>query len=159
EIFTSKSTIVDDVLAPLYGVAAPPPGQWLKVTTPKQDRAGFLTSGAFLARASHAVTTSPTRRGTFIKERVLCEPVPPPAAGVNITLQDPKPGEAPKTMKQIMEAHLKEERCKNCHSQFDPYGFAFEHFDAIGRYRTVDAGQKVDSSGTIVGFGSFTDAR
>src|SRR5262249_4903684 len=65
----------------------------------------------------------------------------------------------PKTMKQIMTAHLKEARCKNCHSLFDPYGFGFEHFDAIGRYRKTDAGEPVDSSGEIVGFGKFTNAR
>jgi len=31
----------------------------------------------------------------------------------------------------------------------DPLGFALENFDAIGRYRTVDEGLPIDSSGVM----------
>jgi hypothetical protein len=160
ELFTADYTFVNDALAKIYGVSAPPAGAWKKVSWPaEQARAGFLASGAFLARASHAVTTSPTRRGVFIKDRVLCETVPPPDPDVNPSLPQPKPGEPPKTTKELVQAHQKEQRCKDCHAKFDPFGFAYEHFDAIGRYRTTDAGEPVDSTGEIEGFGKFASPR
>jgi hypothetical protein len=31
----------------------------------------------------------------------------------------------------------------------DPIGFAFEHYDAVGRYRSLDNGEPVDSSGKV----------
>jgi hypothetical protein len=161
EIFTADYTYVNATLAPTYGFNAVFDGdEWKKVFWPEEEqRAGYLSMGAFLARASHSVTTSPTRRGVFIKDRVLCEPVPPPDPDVNPVLPQPEPGEDPKTSKELAEAHLNEQRCKDCHSLFDPFGFGFEHFDAIGSYRVLDAGQLVDSTGEIDGFGAFGSPR
>lgn len=160
EIYTADYTFVNASLAPIYGFAAPLGSEWKKaVWKPEEERAGFLSMGAYLARASHSVTTSPTRRGTFIKDRVLCEAVPPPDPDVNPLLPQPEPGDPPKTTKELVEAHMKEDRCRACHAQFDPFGFALEHFDAIGGYRTEDAGYPVDSTGHIDGFGDFASPR
>jgi hypothetical protein len=160
EMFTADYTFVNAPLAPIYGFAAPLGTEWKKaVWKPEEERAGFLSMGAFLVRASHAVTTSPTRRGVFIKDRVLCENVPPPDPDVNPVLPQPEPGDPPKTTKELVEAHMKEDRCRACHAQFDPYGFSLEHFDAIGAFRAEDAGYPVDSTGQIDGFGDFASPR
>ena len=37
-----------------------------------------------------------------------------------------------------------------CHNLFDPPGFAFENYDGIGAFRTTDANQPVDSTGSFV---------
>jgi hypothetical protein len=42
--------------------------------------------------------------------------------------------------------------CGGCHSLMDGIGFGFEHFDAIGAWRTSYAsGTAVDATGMIVG--------
>lgn len=153
ELYTADYNFVNADLAPIYGVSAPPAGTWEKVTLPAEHaRAGFLSSAAFMTRASHAVLTSPTKRGVFIKDRVLCEEVPPPDEGVVTVLPDPKDG---LTTKELVELHMEEESCATCHQLFDPYGFALEHFDGIGRYRTTDNGEPVDSSAEIWHDGEF----
>ncbi len=159
ELYTADYTYVNGDLAGYYGVN-PPASGWKKVTLPAdQERAGFLSSGAFLARAGHSITTSPTKRGVFIRDRVLCQVVPPPDADVNPSFKQPNPNDPPKTTKQIVEEHMKEKRCAKCHALFDPYGLALEHYDTVGRYRAIDAGKPVDSSGSIDDFGSFASAR
>ena len=147
ELYTADYAIVNEDLAPIYGVSAPAAGTWEKVTLPAEHaRAGFLSSAAFMTRASHAVLTSPTKRGVFIKDRVLCEEVPPPDPGVVTVLPDPQDG---LTTKELVELHMNEPSCASCHQLFDPYGFALEHFDGIGRYRTTDNGQPIDPSAEI----------
>jgi hypothetical protein len=68
--------------------------------------------------------------------------------GVNTTLSDLNPNQ---TRRQQLEDHRKDPKCSSCHQAFDPYGFALEHFDAMGAYRTTDNGQPVDATGTING--------
>lgn len=153
EILNADYTFVNDELAAIYGY--PPVGTngLVKVTPPAgQQRAGFLTQGSFLARASHAESTSPTRRGAFIQDSLLCSPIPPPPPGVNPTFEDDG---VPKTAKQKLEQHQTDESCASCHTLMDPIGFALEPFDAIGRYRTTDLGMPIDATGEVVGLGAF----
>jgi Protein of unknown function (DUF1592)/Protein of unknown function (DUF1588)/Protein of unknown function (DUF1595) len=160
EIYTADYTFVNADLAPIYGVDPPAAGTWEKTTLPAaQKRAGFLSSGAFLTRASHAVRTSPTRRGTFIKDRILCEEVPPPDPGVSTVLPDPGP--EPLTTKQLVELHMSDPSCATCHALFDPLGFALENFDAIGQYRTEENGLPIDPNTELWNFGDgpFSSAR
>jgi Protein of unknown function (DUF1585)/Protein of unknown function (DUF1588) len=53
------------------------------------------------------------------------------------------------TMRQQMEAHRANPACAGCHKMMDPIGFALENFDGIGKWRTKDAGQKVNASGQL----------
>ena len=48
--------------------------------------------------------------------------------------------------------------CASCHEKMDPIGFAFEHFDAIGRYRTQDNGEPIDAAGKLDTGESFKNA-
>ncbi len=125
----------------------------VKVTPPAdQQRAGFLTQGSFLARASHAESTSATRRGAFVQDSLLCSPIPPPPPGVNPDFVDDG---VPKTAKQKLEQHQTDESCASCHTLMDPIGFALEPFDAVGRHRTTDLGMPIDATGDVVGLGAF----
>lgn len=82
-------------------------------------------------------------------ERLLCSPPPPPPANLNIPPQvEQLPG---LTLRQSLEEHRKNPACSGCHSVFDPIGLGFEHFDGIGKYRTVDSGLPVDSTGELGG--------
>lgn len=157
ELFTSSEYFVDANLAPLYGVA-PPASGFQKMTIPaSQKRSGVIGNAGFLARFAHPDTTSPTRRGRFIQERLLCNEIPPPPPGQNTNIPEETPGQ-PQTMKQRLVKHKEDPKCAQCHDQMDPFGFALENFDGVGAFRTDDRGLPLDTSGTIDGIGSFTSA-
>ncbi|MFO0550826.1 MAG: DUF1592 domain-containing protein [Polyangiaceae bacterium] len=145
EIFTSKDTFVNPLLAGIYGVNAPASGGWAKVTLDdSQGRAGLLGKAGFLARFAHPKLTSPTRRGRFFREKVLCREIPPPPPGVNQSLPEPT---EPKTMRERIEAHALNDQCAGCHNLMDPIGLAYEHFDAMGLYRDKENGLDIDTAG------------
>jgi hypothetical protein len=97
-------------------------------------RAGIIGQALFLASTSKPEETSPTARGLFIREQLLCQEVPPPPPGVNTNL--PALGkDQPKTNRERLAIHQANESCKSCHSLIDPVGFGFEKFDAIGQRR------------------------
>jgi hypothetical protein len=82
---------------------------------------------------------------------ILGLPVPPPPPGVETSLDNPKPGTAPASIRERLAAHRVNPSCNGCHSAIDPLGFALENFDAIGGWRTVDeSGGPVDARGTTV---------
>ena len=139
-------TFADDALGDVYGIdAATAHG---RVDLPPNQRAGVLTQIAFLASNAKARSTSPVHRGLFVREQVLCGVLLPPPPNVDTSLPDPPPTV---TMREQLEAHRSNPACRGCHEQSDPIGFAFEHYDAVGAYRTTEAGRPVDASGYIVG--------
>ncbi|HWB82015.1 MAG TPA: DUF1592 domain-containing protein [Nannocystaceae bacterium] len=158
EVFTADYTYVNDALANLYGMT--PPGQgntYVRTDWPaNQLRSGYLSQGSFLTHQSGPLRNSPTKRGRFIQQWVLCNEIPPPPPGVDPTLPDVGPDA---TLRETLLAHMDEESCAACHGFTDPMGFAFEYYDAIGAYRTVEAnGQPLDASGSIDGFGEWSNA-
>lgn len=151
-IFSTRRTFVNDELAALYGVDAPGAGPITYVPVELPDdgaRAGILTLGAFLTMNAKETRTSPTLRGKYIRERVLCQTVPPPPMDVNTDI-DPPSGEG-ETQREILEEHRKNPACAGCHSFIDPPGLLFESFDGMGRFRELENGVPVDSSGDLDG--------
>ena len=135
EALTADYSFLTSELAEVYGVTAPR-DQFEMVKFPADTkRAGILGQGTFLASTAGPTDTSPTARGIFIRERLLCQHVPPPPPGVITTLPDPLVDQAPKGRRQLMVEHVENPTCASCHRLMDPIGFGFEHFDAIGRYR------------------------
>jgi hypothetical protein len=110
------------------------------------QRAGILTSGAFLALTGDTSESNPPRRGKAIYTKFLCGVMPPPPNNV------PKPADASTggTMRQRMEAHDLNPCAGSCHGIIEPLGFAFEEYGGIGEFRTTDNNAPVDSTGTIV---------
>lgn len=154
EIFATRRTFVNLELAALYGVeeeaAGATPITFVPVELPESSgRAGILTLGAFLAANAHPTETSPTLRGKYVRERILCELVPPPPPGV-VTEIEPS-GEMPRTLRERLEEHRTNPACAACHASIDPPGFLFEGFDSIGARRTHDHGVPVDTSGELDG--------
>ena len=135
EALTADYSFLTLELAALYGVP-PPEGQFeLAKFPPESKRAGILGQGTFLASTAGPTETSPTARGIFVRERLLCQHVPPPPPGVITTLPDPLEDAPPKGRRQLMVEHVENPTCASCHRLMDPIGFGFEHFDAIGRWR------------------------
>ena len=135
EALTADYSFLTSELAEVYGVSAPK-DQFEMVKFPAESpRAGILGQGTFLASTAGPTDTSPTARGIFIRERLLCQHVPPPPPGVITTLPDPLTTGPAKGRRQLMVEHVENPTCASCHRLMDPIGFGFEHFDAIGRYR------------------------
>ena len=146
ELLTSTSARLTPEVAALYGVAAPASTDTM-VELPG-DRAGLLTRGAFLATNAHAALTSPTLRGKFVRSRLLCQDIPPPPDGVVASLDDV---DASGTLRQQLEQHMEDAACRSCHVQMDPIGFAFEHYDTTGAWRTEDRGLPIDATTDLDG--------
>ncbi len=145
--YNGRQTYTDANLAELYQVDAPANG-FEEVTLPAEtQRAGILGQAALLAGHSQPDRTSPTRRGVFILESLLCIAPPPVPEDADTTFR-PKDG---LTTRQNLEAHREDEKCAGCHALFDPLGIALENFDPIGRYRDTENGQPIDASGEWAG--------
>jgi hypothetical protein len=157
-LFETKTTFVNVELAKLYGLAAPPGADFIKVMLPDSlPRAGILGQASFLALNAHAESTSPTRRGKFIREVLLCQEIPPPPPNVDTNLADNPAGPTPLTTRQKLEKHRAEASCATCHQLMDPVGLALENFDGIGAYRATESGLTIDASGQLDGV-TYQDA-
>ncbi len=151
-LLTSPLAFVTPALAEIYGieVASSPSGLPAAVELPSdQGRAGILTQAGFLAVQAHPDQTSPVLRGKFVRAKLLCDPPPPPPADAEI---QPPAADSAVTARERFSAHADAgASCFGCHQLMDPIGFAFEHFDAIGRYREQEGGKTIDVSGEVVG--------
>ncbi|MCA9672600.1 MAG: DUF1592 domain-containing protein, partial [Myxococcales bacterium] len=161
ELLDTRTTFVNGELAALYGIALPA-GQsgdtFVQATLPAAGgRAGLLGLAGFLALKARVTKTSPTIRGKFIRERLLCTKVPDPPANVDAQLPEVDPNAPPQTMRQRLERHRTDPACSGCHSLTDPLGLSFEHFDGIGKYRPDDQGMPLDVRGSLDGI-AYEDA-
>jgi hypothetical protein len=158
-LLTSNKTFVNAPLAKLYGVAPPAGDGFALVELPPSQRSGLLTQASVMAVLAGVEEASPILRGKFVREKFLCETIPPPPASVDITPPkcDPKV-----TKKERFARHRTDPTCASCHEMMDPTGFAFEHYDAVGAWRTVDEAFPVDAVGMLSGTddadGSFDGA-
>ena len=134
--FTADYTFANSFLTSLYGLPEPDE-PFARISFPPQyARAGVLGHGTFLAQTGKPDETSPTERGLFVREHLLCQEVPPPPPGVNASLPPLTAGAKPLTTREVLvEMHAKDPSCASCHRLIDPVGFGFEKFDTIGRYR------------------------
>jgi uncharacterized protein DUF1592/uncharacterized protein DUF1588/uncharacterized protein DUF1595/uncharacterized protein DUF1585/uncharacterized protein DUF1587 len=147
---TAPYSFMDGVVAKHYGLSVPSgDGTFVKVALDPSQRSGILTLGAFLAGFGGQTTTNPVLRGSYIRERLLCAPVPPEPPEISAS---PPPDLPPDpTTRQRFEALDSAPACTTCHQLMDPLGFGLENFDAVGNWRVKDAGAEVDASGSIVG--------
>ncbi|MDP3498980.1 MAG: DUF1588 domain-containing protein [Myxococcales bacterium] len=113
-------------------------------------RAGVMTHPAWLVAFSEMDHNNLVRRGRFLRERVLCTPVPQLPAGVVPELSK----EAGKTYRRRLEEQTADPSCAGCHSLMNSLGGAFEGYDHLGRPQTVDNGAPVDTSGVLHGLAS-----
>jgi hypothetical protein len=134
DYLTADHSFVNSDLASLYGVSAPAT-EFARVSlAEKADRRGLLGHISFMTLTSQPGETSPTLRGLFVRERLMCQKVPEPPPGVNTNLPPQAEGQLRGTRERL-QMHVSNPTCASCHRLIDGIGFGFEHFDAIGRYR------------------------
>lgn len=155
KVFDTRTTFVNKELAQLYGLQLerePVAGEFIRAEHPESSlRRGILSHASVLTVNAHPVSTSTTHRGKFVRESVLCQTIPAPPNNINTDLPAPEPESGILTLRQRMESYAENPQCAGCHRLLDPIGFAFENFDAVGRYRTEDNAQPVDPSGSLDG--------
>jgi len=122
---------------------------------PDDHRGGLLTQAAILSLTSDGTRHRPVHRGVWISKSIFGKTPPPPPA--NVDPIEPNPVDQPKaTIRMKLTAHQHDAQCAACHRKIDPLGLAFDHYDAIGRWRTEElvAGgtgdhPPVDASGVL----------
>ncbi len=147
DLTEATSTFVSGPSAFLFGLdRAPVDG---KTTPDAAQRLGIFSQPAVIASHSGPTSTRLVKRGVFFTRKVMCLPLGMPPPDVNTTI----PVEVTGTERQRIESVTTPARCAGCHAFINPFGFMQESYDAMGRYRTTDAGQPVDTSVSV----SFLD--
>jgi hypothetical protein len=109
---------------------------------PAGQRGGLLTLAGFLANTGAADGSVPPRRGKVVYTRLLCTELPPPPNEV----PEVTPAMPGLTTRARFELHDQNPCAAGCHSILDGIGFAFEHYDGIGAYRSTEEGTPVSSA-------------
>jgi hypothetical protein len=157
ELLDADHTFLNESLAKFYGIDSVQGNQWQRVDGVRDHgRGGVLGMASFLASQSGASRTSPILRGNWVYETLLGERLPRPPAGVP-RIPDQVPGGL--TERQVFEHHTSDPACAKCHAKIDPYGFALEQYDAIGRVRseTVNTRTNLVSGTQIEGIDGLRD--
>lgn len=145
-LFTSRQLPVTRSLGPLYGVPVRQPEGWANMElSAKHGRAGLLSHASLAMLFSHAGRSSPTLRGVFLREALLCQEIPEAPADVDFALFVQDEESVHKTARDRLAVHATEASCRKCHKLTDPIGLGLEVFDGIGKYRTTENGAPIDT--------------
>jgi mono/diheme cytochrome c family protein len=145
----SDYAIVNERLAAHYRIPSVYGPHFRKVPIELQaNRGGLLTGAAVLAMNSDGKDSHPLKRGVWVLERIIHDPPPPPPPNVpEVDLTDPKILQM--TLKERIADHRNKPACRSCHSRIDPWGIAFENYDALGAYRTRIKNEPVDATAEL----------
>lgn len=147
ELLTTTDLSLPPELTELYGDLGP--------------RSGILTHPGLLAQFAHD-HSSPVLRGVFVREHLLCAAIPPPPPDVELEVPEATDTNTTRERYELIEEQA---ACAGCHQLIHSFGFAFEEYDALGRYRTQEDGFPIDASGSFFGFndpsltGEFTGVK
>jgi hypothetical protein len=138
-LLDARHTFLNEALARHYGIPGVTGDAWQRVDgIDRYGRGGILGFATTLAKQSGASRTSPILRGNWLSEVLLGDKLPRPPRNVPQLPEDEAASE--RTQRELVERHSSDPNCMGCHRRIDPYGFALEAFDAIGRHRTTDLG-------------------
>ncbi|MGH8259650.1 MAG: DUF1588 domain-containing protein, partial [Steroidobacteraceae bacterium] len=153
DLLTANWTYLNQDLALLYGINDVRGTRFRRVVLTNPVRFGLLGKGAFLMGTSYPTRTAPVLRGKWILDNVLDSPPDPPPPGVKMNLQSQEVGSKALTLREEMVIHRRNPSCFACHGVLDPLGLAFQNFDAVGRWQTMDryTHQPIDATATLPG--------
>jgi Protein of unknown function (DUF1592)/Protein of unknown function (DUF1588)/Protein of unknown function (DUF1595)/Protein of unknown function (DUF1585) len=146
DLFTGDTYFLNDVLRNFYGVQGAG-ADFTKTAMPNEARRGLLTHPAMMALLARPKESNPISRGLYLLRAVLCVNIAPPPKG--LVIPDLPPVSEGVSTRERITMHTADPVCASCHDVIDPAGFVFESFDEVGRYRTLDHGTQVDTSGTL----------
>jgi hypothetical protein len=153
DLFSGDKYYLNDLLRTFYGASGTGTA-FTAVSMSGQSRRGILTHPAMMAVMARPDQSYPIGRGLFLLRNVLCKLVDPPPA--NVTIPPFPPVKAGVSTRESLEMITGPLLCQNCHAMINGAGFAFESFDEVGRFRTMDQGKPVNTSGSL-GIGRDVD--
>ena len=158
ELLTADYTFLNERLAAHYGIKQVKGSHFRRVMLSEDSpRRGLLGQASILTATSHAIRTSPVKRGKWVLESILGVSPPPPPPIVPDLDETDKAATRPLSIREKMAAHRANPVCAGCHSMIDPVGFALENFDQTGRWRDVDPSMApIDVSGSLPNGTAFT---
>lgn len=149
DLLTSDQTFLNEQLARHYGIPGVYGSHFRRVTLRDENRFGLLGKAGILAVTSYSTRTAPTIRGKWLLENILAAPPPAPPPNVPALEETSKDGK-PRPVREMLESHRKNPVCASCHARMDPLGLSLENFDALGQWRTTDAGTPINASGVLL---------
>jgi mono/diheme cytochrome c family protein len=149
DLLGADYTFVNERVARHYGIPNVYGARFRRVKVTEDARRGLLGHASILSVTSHTTRTSPVLRGKWILSNLLGTPPPPPPPDVP-ALKENSEGGKPASVRERMVLHRANPTCATCHNIMDPLGFALENFDATGRWRVTDSGEKIDASGVLL---------
>ncbi|MES1185426.1 MAG: DUF1592 domain-containing protein [Myxococcales bacterium] len=146
-VFTAKYTYVNQELAGFYGLTGVTGDTFQKVMLdPSTHRGGLLTQAGVLAGPIHSNNSNPVVRGSFVVQKLMCQIIPKPTGEIAAKVTPPDPNSAA-TARQRFSTHSTDPVCHACHVNMDPFGFALENFDPVGRWRDQENNTPIDATG------------
>ncbi len=148
DLLKADYTFLNERLAKHYGIPHVYGSRFRRVSLGADShRGGLLRHGSILTVTSYATRTSPVIRGHWILKNILGVPTPPPPPDVPALKENTVSSTLPVRVR--LAEHRANPTCAACHRLMDPVGFSLENFDAVGRWRTVEAGRPIDASGSL----------
>jgi hypothetical protein len=147
DLIGANYTFVNERLARHYGIQNVYGSHFRRVEFADGVRGGLLGQASILTATSYPNRTSPVLRGRWLLENLLGAPPPPPPPDVPPLKEND--AEAPRSVRERLEAHRRNPGCAVCHVRMDPLGFSLENFDALGKWRTTSDGVTVDASASL----------
>jgi len=148
DLLRANYTFLNERLARHYGIPNVYGSGFRRITLTDDRRFGLLGQASILTVTSYANRTSVVERGKWILENMLGLPTPAPPPNIP-ALPENTAAAKPKSLRERMVQHRNNPSCSVCHAAMDPVGFSLENFDAIGEWRTTDAGVPIDASGAL----------
>ncbi|MFM8804512.1 MAG: DUF1588 domain-containing protein, partial [Planctomycetia bacterium] len=150
-------TFLNERLAKHYGIEGVTGEAWRRVEgVRKHGRGSILCLATTLSTQAAASRTSPILRGNWLYETILGEKLPKPPKDVPLLAETVPTGSSER---QLIAMHSENAACAKCHRRIDPFGFALEEFDAIGRLRTADASGKPLDTKAVLPDGAVLDGQ
>lgn len=131
----SDFAVLNPALARHYRIPGISGGFQIRSIDRSQHRGGLLTQASMLFGNSTGAETHPIKRGVWVLERMLDDPPPPPPPNVPDLPEPEVADEGSLSLKERLVAHAQVTSCRDCHSKIDPWGVAFENYNALGQWR------------------------
>jgi hypothetical protein len=157
ELIDADYTFLNERLADHYGIAGVEGDEFQRIGVGNAGRGGLLTQASVLTLTSNPTRTSPVKRGKWIMENILGTPPPDPPANVP-ELANSREARSNASLRERLAEHVQNADCAVCHVQMDALGLAFENFDAVGAFRTLDGRFEIDASGKLPSGAEFEGA-
>ncbi len=159
DLLDANFTFANEELAKLYKLPLAPEHregskerdrlQIVRYSLPAESRrGGLMTTAAVLIATSHPDRTSPVKRGKWVLDALLGAPPPPPPPTVE-ALADAPASDSKISLRERLEQHRQNTTCASCHQRMDPLGFAFENYDALGRWRDKEGNLAINASAKL----------